>query len=98
LSGQAKHQIQIEIIEACTACCCGRMDGFLRAVYTFQRLQLQVIQALDAYRQAVHTSLAVTGKLFLFHGAGIGFQGNFSIGTEGQPRPHATQQLVYGLW
>jgi len=92
LPRQAEHQIQVEIVETGCLCHFGGADGFLAAVDASQRLQVPVVEALRADGQAVDTGLAEASELAAFRRAGIGFEGDFRLRGQGQPRGDAFQQ------
>jgi hypothetical protein len=95
LAGQAVHQIQIERLEMLT----GQLGGALRfggTVDAAERLQMFVIETLDAERQAIDAGIAKAGELGGFDRARVGFQRDFSFRREHGERPEGGDQFVDG--
>ena len=82
LTGQAVHQVQVEIVEAGLA---GRFDGPVRSpgiVNTSEGFQMQVVETLYAEGQPVDSGGPERFEATLFEGAGVGLEGDFCIRQE----------------
>ena len=79
LSGQGKHEVQIDALKARFFGDGDGADGFVAVVDAAERVQLRRVEALHADGKAVHARRAVVGEFGLFEGAGVGLQGDFAV-------------------
>ena len=92
LPGQAEHQVEIDIIEAGRARRGERLPGLDGIVDTPQGLQLAVVEALYADRQAIDSGFAITAVISGIGAAGIRFEGDLDARREVQQRPQPGKQ------
>ena len=96
LARQGKHQVEVDVVEMGA----GDVDGGARfggAVDAAQRLQVGVVETLDADRQAVHTAGAIAAEAFGLEGAGIGFHRDLGVGINGQQHADVREQAIQPL-
>ena len=90
---QRIHQVDIESVE-------GRGGLFDRGhrlgavVHAAERLQLRVVEALHADRQARDAGGAKRAEALALEGAGVGFQRDLAAGLQRQPRAHVGEQPI----
>ena len=93
LARQPVHQIEIEVVEILAR----DVDGAARLVLIVdaaERLEVRSVETLDADRQAVDAGRAVGTEFFSFEGAGVGFERDFRVDRQRQPRAHRGDEMI----
>ena len=93
LARQGVHQVEVEGLEVALRFFDGG-DGLGAVVHPPQRLQLGIVKALHANRQAVDPGLAKGLETVGLEGAGIGLQRDFGVGFQRQAGADVGQQAV----
>ena len=85
---------QVEVVTAHSGRVGGRDRGLRAAplVKAPEALEGGIVKALDTQREAGDSGLRVAGEALPFHAAGIGFQGNFGVGSQRRASADALQQ------
>ena len=95
LAGQAVHQVEVEGLEMAGGEF-GGMAGLVAVVHPAERLQMAVVEALDAEREAGDASGAIAGEAPGLGGAGVGFEGDFGVRRQPRQRAEGGEQFVDG--
>ena len=97
LPRQGIHDVEVEGIERHSRFF-DRCKGLRAVMHAAQGLQVLIIEALHAHRQAAHPSRAVGFETVFLKGARIGFEGDFAIGFQTQTGSDAADQTVNARW
>ena len=88
----SKHQIKIDVANGGEA----DLDGASRlgaVVDATQRLQMRIVETLDADRQTRHSGVTKTGELLHFKSTRVRLQRDLGLGRKPRPCPHPGQDV-----